>query len=201
MGDVPAAARRLDAALEWAPTGRRAVPVIVVLVVVADHVGVGTVALLLIGLSAGAHDPAGGRAVIVLTALGYLAVALPLGLLVGLRLQRPTAAWLAAGRRPTPSDAVRAAAELDLGVGVACGQVWAGQVGAASRLEYTVIGDPVNEAARRTDLAKDATGRVVASEEAVRAARSGEGRHWPPGAVTELRGRHRPTRTWVLHPD
>src|SRR3712207_8899468 len=67
MRDVPAAARRLDAALEWAPTGRRAVPVTVVLVVVANLVGVGTVALLLIGLSAGAHDPAGGRPVIVLT--------------------------------------------------------------------------------------------------------------------------------------
>ena len=84
---------------------------------------------------------------------------------------------------------------------MACGQVWAGKVGAASRLEYTVIGDPVNEAARLTDLAKEATGRVLASEEAVRAARSGAERHWPPGAVAELRGRHRPTRTWVLHPD
>src|SRR3712207_4252275 len=73
MRDVPAAACRLDAALEWAPTGWRAVPVTVVLVV-ANLVGVGTVALLLIGLSAGAHDPEGGRAVIVLTALGYLAV-------------------------------------------------------------------------------------------------------------------------------
>jgi adenylate cyclase len=503
MRVVPAAARRLDAALEWAPAGRRAVPVIVVLVVVANLVGVGTVALLLLGLSAGAHDPAGGRPVIVLTALAYLAVALPLGVLVGLRLQRPTAAWLAAGCRPTPSDAaralrlpvdialvaavtwlggallvgvvgavvspfplvgvrvglaallggvvtagvtyllalriarevtaraleahpptgglrlgvrprllltwgltsgvpllgltllfldpsnpegpneaavvfltvvallvgllatlltgrsvgaplrdlrrvvqrvgagdhdvrvpvddageigllqegvntmvaglaererlrdlfgrhvgttvaqqalvtgaslggelrtvaalfvditgstalvlrtgpeamagllnrffavvveavesegglvnkfegdavlcvfgapadhpdpagaalraarrisvdVRAAGELDLGVGVACGQVWAGQVGAASRLEYTVIGDPVNEAARLTDLAKDEAGRVVASGDAVRDAGEGEGRHWSPGAAAQLRGRHRPTRTWVV---
>jgi hypothetical protein len=74
-GRVPAAARRLDAALEWAPTGRRAVPVIVLLVVGANLVGVGSVALLLIGLSLGAHDPAGGRVVIVLTALAYLAVA------------------------------------------------------------------------------------------------------------------------------
>ena len=506
MRDVPAAARRLDAALEWAPTGRRAVPVLVVLVVVANLVGVGTVALLLLGLSAGAHDPAGGRPVIVLTALAYLAVALPVGVLVGLRWQRPTAAWLSAGRRPTPVEAahalrlpvdiarvaaatwlggallvgavgavvspfplvglrialaallggvvaagvsyllalrmgrhvtaralqahpptgalglgvrprllltwgltsgvpllglallfldpsnpegpneaavvfltvvallvgllatlltgrsvgaplrdlrravqrvgagdhdvrvpvddageigllqegvnrmvaglaererlrdlfgrhvgttvaaqamvtgvslggelrtvaalfvdiagstslvlrtgpeqmvgllnrffavvvetveregglvnkfegdavlcvfgapadhpdpagaalraarriaaaVRAAGELDLGVGVASGQVWAGQVGAASRLEYTVIGDPVNEAARLTDLAKDVPGRVVASAETVRDAGAGEERHWQPGAVAELRGRHRPTRTWVLRAD
>ena len=54
------------------------------------------------------------------------------------------------------------------GVGVACGPVWAGQVGAASRLEYTVIGDPVNEAARLTELAKDHPGRAVASEPTVR---------------------------------
>jgi len=59
----------------------------------------------------------------------------------------------------------------------------------------------VNEAARLTDLAEDATGRVVASEEAVRAAGSGEERHWAPGPVAELRGRPRPTRTWVLRPD
>ena len=44
------------------------------------------------------------------------------------------------------------------GSGVACGRVWAGQVGAASRLEYTVIGDPVNEAARLTELAKEHRG-------------------------------------------
>ena len=108
----------------------------------------------------------------------------------------PAGAALRAARRI--SAAVRAAGELDLGVGVACGQVWAGQVGAASRLEYTVIGDPVNEAARLTDLAKDEPGRVLASEDALRDAGEEEGRHWSPGAVAELRGRHQPTRTWVL---
>ena len=65
----------------------------------------------------------------------------------------PAGAALRAARRIC--DAVREAGEVDVGVGVACGRVWAGQVGAASRLEYTVIGDPVNEAARLTELAKD----------------------------------------------
>ena len=65
----------------------------------------------------------------------------------------PAGAALRAARRIC--DAVRDAGEVDVGVGVACGRVWAGQVGAASRLEYTVIGDPVNEAARLTELAKD----------------------------------------------
>ncbi|MGY1786543.1 adenylate/guanylate cyclase domain-containing protein [Geodermatophilus sp. SYSU D00698] len=94
-------------------------------------------------------------------------------------------------------DDVARAGEVDVGVGVACGPAWAGQVGTASRLEYTVIGDPVNEAARLTELAKDRPGRAVASEAAVRAAGGGEAAHWVPDAEVELRGRGEPTRTYV----
>ena len=42
-------------------------------------------------------------------------------------------------------------AELDAGIGVSAGKAVAGNVGAESRFEYTVIGDPVNEAARLSD--------------------------------------------------
>jgi class 3 adenylate cyclase len=107
----------------------------------------------------------------------------------------PAGAALRAARRIC--DEVRAAGEVDVGVGVACGRVWAGQVGAASRLEYTVIGDPVNEAARLTELAKEHSGRVVASEETVRAADPEERAHWVRDGEVELRGRDVPTRTWV----
>jgi adenylate cyclase len=44
--------------------------------------------------------------------------------------------------------------QLDAGIGVAAGQVVAGNVGAKERFEYTVIGEPVNEAARLCELAK-----------------------------------------------
>ena len=81
-------------------------------------------------------------------------------------------------------------------MGVACGRVWAGQVGAASRLEYTVIGDPVNEAARLTELAKEHAGRAFASESTVRAAAPEERGHWVRDADVELRGRGEAT-TWV----
>jgi adenylate cyclase len=107
----------------------------------------------------------------------------------------PAGAALQAARRIC--DAVRAAGEVDVGVGVACGRVWAGQVGAASRLEYTVIGDPVNEAARLTELAKEHPGRAVASEATVMAAAPDERVHWVRDAEVELRGRDEPTGTWV----
>jgi adenylate cyclase len=107
----------------------------------------------------------------------------------------PSGAALRAARRIC--DGVGKDGELDIGVGVSCGRVWAGQVGAASRLEYTVIGDPVNEAARLTELAKDLPGRAVASEPAVCAASPDEREHWVRDAEVELRGRGEPTTTWV----
>jgi adenylate cyclase len=110
-------------------------------------------------------------------------------------LADPSGAALRAARRIC--DAVRAAGEVDVGVGVSCGPVWAGQVGAASRLEYTVIGDPVNEAARLTELAKDHPCRAVASEQTVHAAQLAERAHWVPDGEVRLRGRDEVTRTWA----
>jgi class 3 adenylate cyclase len=83
-------------------------------------------------------------------------------------LDDPTTAALRAAR--AIRDEVYANGELDLGIGVASGPVIAGQIGAASRLEYTVIGDAMNEAARLTDLAKRVDGRILASGATVEAA-------------------------------
>jgi adenylate cyclase len=93
-------------------------------------------------------------------------------------------------------DRVAEMAELEIGIGVAAGPVIAGQVGAASRFEYTVIGDAVNEAARLTDLAKRVEGHILASAATVEAADETEGERWIAGRVMRLRGREAPTRTY-----
>jgi len=83
--------------------------------------------------------------------------------------------------------------ELDAGIGVSQGLVIAGNIGATHRLEYTVIGDPVNEAARLTERAKEHPGRVVASQRIVDSADSGERDQWQLLEPLLLRGRLEPT--------
>jgi adenylate cyclase len=81
---------------------------------------------------------------------------------------------------------------LDAAIGVASGPVVAGNVGAEDRYEYTVIGDPVNHAARLTDAAKTRATRVLASDDAVLAAGPAAGR-WNLIGALDLRGRAQPT--------
>jgi len=84
--------------------------------------------------------------------------------------------------------------ELTAGIGVAYGTAVAGNVGDESRFEFTVIGDPVNEAARLTELAKQHRPMVLASSDAWTAASLSERSHWALDGEVELRGRTRPTR-------
>jgi adenylate cyclase len=84
--------------------------------------------------------------------------------------------------------------EVEAGIGVSAGLAVAGNVGAERRFEYTVIGDPVNEAARLCELAKRRPERIVASDAALARASEAEQRHWLLGEEIELRGRGAPTR-------
>ena len=108
--------------------------------------------------------------------------------------------------RPTPrmrrSRPVRAIArrirdevpECEAGIGVASGEAVAGNVGAKERFEYTVIGEPVNEAARLCELAKSTPTHLLASSETVQNASESECCHWTFGDTVTLRGHDEPTR-------
>ncbi|MEV5570850.1 adenylate/guanylate cyclase domain-containing protein [Spirillospora sp. NPDC052269] len=84
--------------------------------------------------------------------------------------------------------------EVDAGIGVSAGPVVAGYIGAEQRFEYTVIGDPVNEAARLSDLAKTYDERVLASGIVLERAGEAEAGRWRFGETIHLRGRNRATR-------
>ena len=74
------------------------------------------------------------------------------------------------------------------GVGVATGTALAGYVGTPDRHEYTVIGEPVNEAARLAELARSEPSRALASAATIAAASEREQRFWRLGRPVRLRG-------------
>jgi adenylate cyclase len=84
--------------------------------------------------------------------------------------------------------------ELQAAIGVASGTAVAGYVGAETRFEYTVVGDPVNEAARLSEAAKPRAERLLASERTLAAAGPDEARRWALDGEAVLRGRRTPTR-------
>jgi adenylate cyclase len=84
--------------------------------------------------------------------------------------------------------------ECQAGIGVAAGQVVAGNVGAKERFEYTVIGEPVNEAARLCELAKSHPGRLLSTADTIEGASETESAHWTLGDTVTLRGYEESTR-------
>jgi adenylate cyclase len=110
--------------------------------------------------------------------------------------ESPAADALAAAREISERLALELS-QLEAGIGVSAGEAVAGNVGAERRFEYTVIGDPVNEAARLCELAKERPERVLASEAALVSADAREREHWALGETITVRGRSAPTRLAV----
>ncbi|MFI6996556.1 adenylate/guanylate cyclase domain-containing protein [Nocardia sp. NPDC050175] len=89
--------------------------------------------------------------------------------------------------------------ELDAAIGVSTGVVVAGNIGAEHRYEYTVIGDPVNVAARLTEQAKLVPERILVAYDTIADA-ADEARWWQPHNTLMLRGRSTPTKTFAPVP-
>ena len=83
--------------------------------------------------------------------------------------------------------------DLRASIGVSTGHAVAGNVGTPERYEYTVIGDPVNEAARLTTAAKQTDRLVLVNCALVAQADEEEAAHWREREPITVRGRSEPT--------
>jgi adenylate cyclase len=102
----------------------------------------------------------------------------------------------AALRAMRPEFEARGWEHVDLGIGINTGQMIVGNFGSRRRLEYAVVGDPVNVAARLEGLTKLYSVRVVAGDDTRAAAADAfVWRFLDPVAV---KGRPAPLRVWEV---
>ncbi|WP_234660896.1 adenylate/guanylate cyclase domain-containing protein [Agromyces marinus] len=87
---------------------------------------------------------------------------------------------------------------LESGVGIATGPAIAGNIGGRERIEYTVMGDTVNLAARLEDKTKDVGAPILMSAETYRAL--GDERDLRATAMTDvaIKGKHDPVTVYAL---
>jgi adenylate cyclase len=119
------------------------------------------------------------------------------GGLVGAPLPSDGAASAALASARSLRSQLRRLPLVDFGIGVSAGPVFAGNIGAENRYEYTVVGDAVNEAARLADFAKASDRRIMCSVAAIDRADAAERQHWVSGGEMVLRGRAEPTQVWT----
>jgi adenylate cyclase len=87
--------------------------------------------------------------------------------------------------------------EVRIGIGLNSGPVVVGSVGGGGRLEFAVIGDPVNVAAR-VEAATRETGDTILLTEATRCLLKDEGAGLAPRGEIPLKGKSDPTGLYAV---
>jgi class 3 adenylate cyclase len=105
---------------------------------------------------------------------------------------------VAAARDIAAKLAERFGDEIRFGIGVNSGPVVVGSVGGGGRLEFAVIGDPVNVAARVEHLTRE-IGDVVLVTEAARCLLSDAGEELDPRGDFALKGVSEPVPIYAVH--
>ncbi len=95
------------------------------------------------------------------------------------------------------AEPVRDAPELAMRIGVHTGTVVAGNVGSATRLKYTVIGDAVNVAARLESLNKELGTDILVSGATLARVPEGVARATDHGEIV-VKGRTEPVRVYAI---
>ena len=90
----------------------------------------------------------------------------------------------------------RAQPDIRLGIGVATGEVVAGTIGSPKRMDYTVIGDSVNLAARRQTFTKHYRAGIIV--DAATAAALGDSQPLRELDLIRVRGRNRPEKIFQV---
>jgi adenylate cyclase len=86
--------------------------------------------------------------------------------------------------------------ELGMGAGINSGPVSAGSVGGGGRLEFTVVGDPVNVAARVERATRELGDRVLLTE-ATRCLLTRDSIPLEPRGTIALKGKSDPVPIWA----
>jgi adenylate cyclase len=87
---------------------------------------------------------------------------------------------------------------IRVGIGAHWGPVFSGAIGDDTRLEFTVLGDTVNVAARLEEEAKRAGIPLIVSEDLLTASGVDPARDWIALPAAPLRGRHGVVRLYGM---